>query len=92
MLVGRRVSGAVFKGQAVSIGATSVNQIVKPGATVEFVVRDGGVAISAGVIARSGGGVGEQVFVFNPATGKQLSGTVTGPNTVELDITEGSMP
>ena len=89
VLVGRRLNEAVLKGQPITIAATSVNQVVKAGATVVLVIRDGGVAVSADVIARTGGGIGDQVFVYNPATHKALSGTVTGPGTVELDISGG---
>lgn len=88
-LVGRRVTGSVLKGQPVTIEATSVNQIVKAGATVVLVVRDAGVEVTADVIARTSGGLGDQVSVYNASTNKALSGTVTGPNTVELDISGG---
>lgn len=88
-LVGRKLNGSLLKGQPVAIEATSVNQIVKAGATVVLIVRDSGVAVTADVVARTGGGLGEQVSVYNPSTNKALSGTVTGPGTVELDISEG---
>lgn len=91
-LVGRKIDSAVLKGQPVRISATSVNQIVKAGSTIVFIVRDAGVAISADAIARTGGGMGDQVFVYNPSTRKSLSGTVTGPGTVELDISGGDTP
>lgn len=91
-LVGRRIESAVLKGQPVRINATSVNQIVKAGSTIVFLVRDSGVIISADAIARTGGGIGDQVFVYNPSTHKSLSGTVTGPGTVELDISGGDTP
>jgi flagella basal body P-ring formation protein FlgA len=88
-LVGRKAIESVLKGQQVTIEATSVNQIVKAGATVVLIVRDGGVEVSADAVARTSGGLGDQVSVYNPSTNKALSGTVTGPNTVELDISGG---
>lgn len=88
-LVGRKVTGSVLKGQPIRIEATSVNQIVKAGATVVLIVRDAGVAVTADVIARTSGGLGDQVSVYNASTNKALSGTVTGPGTVELDISGG---
>lgn len=88
-LVGRKVAGSVLKGQPVTIDATSVNQIVKAGSTVVLIVRDSGVAVTAAVVARTSGGLGDQVSVYNPLTNKALSGTVTGPGTVELDISGG---
>jgi flagella basal body P-ring formation protein FlgA len=88
-LVGRKVIGGVLKGQPLTIDATAVNQIVKAGATVVLIIRDSGVQVAADVIARSSGGLGDQVSVFNPSTNKALSGTVTAPGTVELDISGG---
>lgn len=89
VLIGRQISESVLKGEPVRVSATAVNQIVKAGSTIVFIVRDSGVAISADAIARTGGGLGDQVFVYNPSTHKALSGTVTGPGTVELDISGG---
>lgn len=88
-LVGRKVTGSLLKGQPVRIEATAVNQIVKAGSTVVLVVRDFGVQVTADVIARTSGGLGDEVSVYNPSTNKALSGTVTAPNTVELDISGG---
>jgi flagella basal body P-ring formation protein FlgA len=92
VLVGRRVDSAMLRGEPVRIQSTSVNQIVKAGSTIVFIIRDSGVVISADAIARTGGGLGDQVFVYNPSTHKALSGTVTGPGTVELDISGGDNP
>ncbi|HET7814197.1 MAG TPA: flagellar basal body P-ring formation chaperone FlgA [Candidatus Baltobacteraceae bacterium] len=92
VLVGRRLLATVSKGSPVTVNDTQVNQIVKAGSTVVFTIRNGGVVISADATARTGGGIGDQVIVFNNETHKQLTGTVTGPNAVELDITEGSTP
>jgi flagella basal body P-ring formation protein FlgA len=92
VLVGRRTTNAVLKGQPVRIQSTAVNQIVKAGSTIVFIIRDGSVAISADAIARTAGGLGDQVFVYNPSTHKALSGTVTAPGTVELDISGGDNP
>lgn len=92
VLLGRRIESPVLKGQPVRIQSTSVNQIVKAGSTIVFMIRDNGVVISADAIARTGGGLGDQVFVYNPSTHKALSGTVTGPGTVELDISGGDNP
>lgn len=88
-LVGRKVISSVLKGQPVPIEATNVNQIVKAGATVVLIVRDNGVEVSADAIARTSGGLGDEVSVYNASTNKALSGTVTAPNTVVLDISGG---
>lgn len=89
VLIGRRLPEAAVKGQPIAIMSTIENQIVKAGSTVVFIVRDNGVEITADVIARTGGGLGDQVFVYNPLTRKALSGTVTAPGTVVLDISGG---
>ena len=87
-LVGRRTIGSFAQGTPVSLNETAENQLVRAGSTVVFTIRTAGIAVTADTIARTSGGLGDEVFVYNPATRKQLSGTVTGPNTVELDITE----
>jgi len=63
-----------------------VNELVKPGSSIVFIVHDGPVALSADVIARTGGGMGDIVSVYNPQTRTALSGVVTGPNTVEYTL------
>lgn len=88
-LVGRKLTGSLLKGQPVRIEATTVNQIVKAGSTVVLIIRDAGVQVTADVVARTSGGLGDEVSVYNPSTNKALSGTVTAPNTVELDISGG---
>lgn len=89
VLIGRRAVAAYVKGQSIFIESTNADQIVKAGSTVIMIVRDGGVALTADVIARTSGGLGDQVIVFNPVTNKQLSGTVTGPGRVELELPGG---
>jgi flagella basal body P-ring formation protein FlgA len=89
VLLGRKLTSSLLKGQPVTIAATTENQIVKAGATVVLIVRDGAVQVTADAIARTSGGLGDQVSVYNPSTNKALSGTVTGPGTVELDISGG---
>ncbi len=86
VLVGRRINGAVTAGQPIYIEQTQTDQIIKPGSTVILVIRDTDVSLIATVVARNGGGLGDQIMLFNPATNKTLSGTVVGPNRVELDL------
>ena len=89
VLVGRRILGEITAGQPVYLDRTQTDQIVKPGATVIMIVRDGGVSLVADVVARTGGGLGDQVSVYNASTNKMLSGTVIGPDRVELNIDPG---
>ncbi len=90
-LIGRKVVSATRQGQPIAIESTQTNQIVKPGSTVVLIVHDGGVAIAADVVARTGGGLGDEIQLWNPQTRKALSGTVVGPDRVELDITGGAL-
>ena len=85
-LVGRRVASAMNRGAQLFVEQTSIVELVKSGSGVIFIVRDGPVALTADVVARTGGGLGETVTVYNARTNKILSGTVVGPNRVELQL------
>ena len=87
VLVGRKVYSAFRKGQPIYIESTITNEIVKAGSVVVLVVNDGGVSVVTEVQARTGGGLGDMVSIYNPQTNKALTGTVIGPGRVELDIT-----
>ncbi len=89
VLVGRKVLGPVSKGQPIYTAETEADQLVKAGSTVVFIVRDSGVTLVADVIARTGGALGDVVSVYDQSTNKTLTGTVVGPNRVELDISTG---
>ncbi|HEY8312739.1 MAG TPA: flagellar basal body P-ring formation chaperone FlgA [Candidatus Baltobacteraceae bacterium] len=89
VLIGRKVNATVLKGQPIPVEVTGTNQIVTAGSTVLLIVRDGGASVTADCIARSGGGLGDQVSVYNAQTNKALTGTVTAPATVELDLSGG---
>lgn len=86
VLVGRKIVSAFRAGVPVAIEQTLTNQIVKPGASVVLIVNDGGVSVVADVVARTGGGLGDEVSIYNPQTNKTLSGTVIGPDRVELNL------
>jgi flagella basal body P-ring formation protein FlgA len=86
VLVGRRVIGAIRAGSPIAIENTQVDQIVKAGNTVTLVVDDNGVSVVADVVARTSGGLGDRVSVYNPQTNKTLTGTVVGPDRVELNL------
>ena len=86
VLVGRKVFVPFRKGQPVYIEETQTNQIVKPGSSVVLVVNDGGVSVVIEGVARTGGGLGDEVSVYNPSTNRTLSGMVVGPDRVQLDI------
>jgi len=85
-LIGRKVVSAFRAGMPVYIEQTLTNQIVKPGASVVLIVNDNGVSVVADVVARTGGGLGDEVSIYNPQTNKTLSGTVIGPDRVELNL------
>jgi len=89
VLVGRQIIAPVRAGQPIAIEQTLVNEIVRAGMSCVLVIRDRGVSLVADVIARSSGGLGDQVSLYNPSTNKLLSGTVVGPDRVELDLSGG---
>jgi flagella basal body P-ring formation protein FlgA len=91
-LVGRKLRAATARGAAIFVEQTSVNQLVTAGAGAILLVHDGPVVLTADVIARTGGGLGESVTVYNAQTNKLLSGIVTGPDRVELMLPGGDDP
>jgi flagella basal body P-ring formation protein FlgA len=86
VLIGRKIFVPFRKGQPVYIEETQTNQIVKPGSAVVLIVNDGDVSVVAQGVARTGGGLGDEVSVYNPSTNHTLSGMVIGPDRVQLDI------
>jgi flagella basal body P-ring formation protein FlgA len=88
-LVGRKIRAATPRGAQIFVEQTSINQLVKAGSGAILVVRDGPVELTADVIARTGGGLGESVTVYNSQTNRLLSGTVTGPDRVEVVLPGG---
>lgn len=93
VLVGRRTYEAFSQGQPIAIAQTRVNELVKAGSSVVMVVRNGAIALMADVVARTGGGLGDEVNVYDPQTNKNLSGTVTAADHVELVLDpNGEMP
>jgi flagella basal body P-ring formation protein FlgA len=85
-LVGRKIRLATARGSVLYPEQTIVNELVKAGSSIVFILHDGPVSLSADVLARTGGGMGDLVSVYNPQTRTALSGIVTGPNTVELTL------
>jgi flagella basal body P-ring formation protein FlgA len=85
-LIGHKIRMATARGAIVYPEQTMINELVKPGSSIVFILHDGPVALSADVVARTGGGLGDLVSVYNPQTRTALSGIVTGPNTVELTL------
>ena len=88
-LEGRKLRSATPRGAAIFVEQTTINQLVKAGSGAILLVHDGPVVLTADVIARTGGGLGESVTVYNSQTNKLLSGTVTGPDRVELVLPGG---
>jgi flagella basal body P-ring formation protein FlgA len=89
VLVGRKLSSATPKGAALYVEQTVPDTVVKPGQAAILMVRDGAVALTVDVVARTGGAVGDTVTVFNPQTQKAIAAVVTGPNRVELTLPGG---
>jgi flagella basal body P-ring formation protein FlgA len=89
VLVGRKLSSAAVKGAPLYVEQTVPDTLVKPGQAALLVVRDGPVALTVDVVARTGGALGDTVTVFNPQTQKAIAAVVTGPNRVELTLPGG---
>ncbi|GAC1572316.1 MAG: hypothetical protein NVS3B7_02930 [Candidatus Elarobacter sp.] len=89
VLVGRKLNAATSSGAPLYVEQTVPNTIVRAGQAAILVVHDGPVALSADVVARTGGAAGDTVTVVNPQTGKAIAGIVTGPNRVELTLPGG---
>jgi len=83
-LIGRQLHTTVARGAVVYVEQTGLPLLVRAGQPALLIVRDGGVSLSADVVARTGGALGESVSVWDPQTQRALSGVVTGPNVVEL--------
>jgi len=84
--VGRKVRAVIPRGDIVYPELTVVNEIVRAGMPALLIVHDGPVRLAADVVARTSGGLGDYVTIYNPQTQRALSGVVTGPNTVELTL------
>jgi flagella basal body P-ring formation protein FlgA len=84
--VGRKVRVVVAHGAVLYPELTVVNELVRAGMPALFIVHDGPVKLAADVVARTGGGLGDYVTIYDPQTQKALSGVVTGPGTVELTL------
>jgi flagella basal body P-ring formation protein FlgA len=89
-LLGRRLSSAAAKGVPLYVEQTAPDTVVKAGQAAILVIHDGTVALTADVVARTGGAIGDTVTVVNPQTQKAIAAVVTGPNRVELTLPGGS--
>jgi flagella basal body P-ring formation protein FlgA len=89
VLVGRKLSSATAKGAALYVEQTAPDTVVKAGQAAILTVRDGPVALTVDVVARTGGAVGDTVTVFNPQTQRAIAAVVTGKNRVELTLPGG---
>lgn len=85
-VAGRRTTARINRGDVLYPELTRVNLIVIAGTPAVFIVHDGPVRLATDVIARTSGGLGEYVTIFDPQTQRALSGVVTGPNTVEFTV------
>jgi flagella basal body P-ring formation protein FlgA len=85
-LVGRKLSVAAAMGSPIYFEQTRQNEIVVAGQPAVYILHDGPVVISADVVARTSGAMGQVVAVYNPNTRKDLSGVVTGPGKVEYTL------
>jgi flagella basal body P-ring formation protein FlgA len=85
-LIGRRLLATTPSGGVLYVEATVPDILVRAGQPAILVVHDGPVALTADVVARTGGAIGDVVTVYNPSTAKLLSATVTGRDRVEFTL------
>lgn len=88
-LVGRKLNAATPKGAPLYVEQTVADTLVKAGQSAILIVHDGPVALTADVVARTGGALGETVTVYNAQTRKSIGAIVTGRNQVELTLPGG---
>lgn len=88
-LLGRKLNSATAKGAPLYVEQTVPDTVVKAGQAALLTVRDGPVALTVDVVARTGGALGDTVTVFNPQTQKAIAAIVTGKNRVELTLPGG---
>jgi flagella basal body P-ring formation protein FlgA len=88
-LIGRKLNAATSKGAPLYVEQTVPDTVVKAGQAAILLVRDGNVALTVDVVARTGGAIGDTVTVFNPQTQKAIAAVVTGKNRVELTLPGG---
>ncbi len=88
-LIGRKLNSATVKGAPLYVEQTVPDTVVKAGQAAILMVRDGAVALTVDVVARTGGALGDTVTVFNPQTQKAIAAIVTGKNRVELTLPGG---
>ncbi len=89
-LLGRRLMAATVKGTPLYVEATVPDSVVKAGQAAILIIHDGVVSLTADVIARTGGAIGDTVTVVSPQTQKAIAAIVTGPNRVELTLPGGT--
>ncbi|HEV3088632.1 MAG TPA: flagellar basal body P-ring formation chaperone FlgA [Candidatus Elarobacter sp.] len=88
-LIGRKLNSATAKGAPLYVEQTVPDTVVKAGQAAVLMVRDGNVALTVDVVARTGGAIGDTVTVFNPQTQRAIAAVVTGKNRVELILPGG---
>jgi flagella basal body P-ring formation protein FlgA len=84
--VGRKMRSTVAHGDVLYPEFITVNEIVHAGMPALLIVHDGPVRLAADVVARSSGGLGDHVSIYDPQTQRVLSAIVTGPDTVEFAL------
>ncbi len=89
-LIGRRLTAGAPKGVAIYVEQTVPDTLVKAGQAAVLVIHDGTVSLTADVVARTGGAIGDTVTVVSPQTQRAIAAIVTGPNRVELTLPGGT--
>lgn len=84
-----QAGGVSPRPEVTPVGGTqfaSADVLIRPRQRVEMLVKSGGLRVSAVGEAQQSGKLGQTILVQNVDSKKVLSGRVTGPGTVEIDL------
>lgn len=87
-LLGRSLTSALAQGHMPQSWQTASVQVVYSGEPVVLIIRDGNVALAADVVARTAGGIGEAVTVYDEHSERTMSAVVTAPGQVEVRLAQ----
>ncbi|SMG18813.1 flagellar basal body P-ring formation chaperone FlgA [Dethiosulfovibrio salsuginis] len=88
VLIGMAATRDMAKGQPFTARTIDDVEIVRSGSRVRIIHRKGGLIVSTSGRAMESGSIGDVIKVRNNRTRSIVSGTVTGPDTVEVTSNE----
>lgn len=85
-LIGKGLRRAVKAGEVLQKGVLATLPVVRRGELVTMTVRSGGLVLTASGMALDNGGLGERIRVRNNSSQKEVSGRITGPAKVDVEM------